>query len=245
MIGIPHPLIYGYLALYYLVLAVLLVVPCLIKQWKRYVIYVSCVSLLFVAHWFLAGIEDSLLLDPLRFAHAMGVALGFVRHLDPQRIVSRLGGLGAMLFVFIGVPTGYQYGKVLLFKLTLPSSIAVADTIHVDQGFKKSCGMVLFQIGSQTQQTIQTNSPADLLSLWRMSDPKYYEWGVTPYQLAGNGAESKDRWLDGVFCAHIDEGLRQEVADAVSSNKAFYARAQNSGVVVIPERNWVAYSYAK
>ena len=244
MIGIPHPLTYVYLALYFMALAVLFAIPCVVKQWKRYVIYVSCVSLSFSANWFFADIGDPFLPDTLRIAHVTGVAVGFVRHLDPQKIVSRLGGLAAMLLVFLGAPVGYQYVKVLLFKLTLPSSIAVIDTVHVDQGFKKSCGMVLFQIGPQTQQTIQANSPADLLNLWRTSDPEYYDWGVTPYQLAGNGAESKDRWLNGIFCAHIDERLRQEVVDAVSSNKAFYARAQDSGVVVIPERNWVAYSYA-
>lgn len=244
MIGIPHPLTYVYLALYFIALAVLFTIPCVIKQWKRYVIYVSCVSLLLVASWFFADIRDPFLPDTLRFAHATGVAVGFVRHLDPQRIVSRLGGMAAMVLIFVGGPVGYQYGKILLFRLTLPRGIEVVDAVHVDQGFKKSCGMAVFQIGHQTQQLIQTSAPADLLNLWRASDTEYFEWGKTPYLLAGSGVEPKDRWLNGIFCAHIDEGQRQEVVDAISSNNAFYARAERSGIVVIPKRKWVAYSYA-
>lgn len=245
MIGIPHPLTYAYLALYFIALAVLFAIPCVIKQWKRYVIYVSCVSLLFVAIWFFADSKDRFLQETLRFAHATGVAVGFVRHLDPQRIISRLGGWAAMLLVFVGGPAGYQYGKVLLFKFSLPSRIEVTDVVHVDQGFRKSCGMAVFQMSPRTQQLVQSSAPAELLNLWRAGDQEYFEWGKTPYQLAGSGVEPKDRWLNGIFCAHINEGRRQEVVDAVSSNSAFYARAESSGIVVMPERNWVVYSYAE
>lgn len=246
MIGIPHPLTYVYLALYLIALVVLFAIPCAIQQWKRYVVYVSCVSLLFVVSWFFADIKDTCLPDTLRFSHVAGVAVGFVvRHLfDPQRILSRLCGLAVMLLIFVGGPAGYQYGKIVLFKRSLPSPIEVADAVHIDRGYKKECGMAVFMISPQTKLLIQTSTPADLLELWRVSDPEYSEWGRTPYQLTGSGVEAKDRWLNGIFCAHADDGQRQEIVDAVNGNDAFYARAENSGIVVIPKRNWLVYSYA-
>jgi hypothetical protein len=146
---------------------------------------------------------------------------------------------------------GFRVWETSWYKGMVPAAIAIKSTVLIDgqSGIREGCGVAIFKLSDSTLARIRSSGLAAVAEAHeaREHPGAYYftfgEWQETPYVSTGDGLTRKDRWLSGLGCADMDEGLRQNIDKATRSRGSFYATREEAGLIVIPALGLVVLSY--
>lgn len=131
----------------------------------------------------------------------------------------------------------------------LPRAIEVDESLFVEDsgGIREGCGAAIYKVDATSLERIRRNG---LDALRGAKQAKWHEvreysdWKETPYvepqvEIVRNG------WLTGMNegCSDIPSHIQRDIAEALRELGSFYATGHESGLLLIPKRGWIIFSY--
>ena len=139
------------------------------------------------------------------------------------------------------------------FKDRIPSELKISETLLVDgdMGGLGWWGVAIFRLQSDTLDKLRATGLQALAGARRSKNKnsisgeyqEYSPWRETPYIETGDGMTLEDRWLGGMVGANMKPELSKSIEKALRSGGSYYAKSNDSGLVVIPSLGLVAYIY--
>jgi hypothetical protein len=152
---------------------------------------------------------------------------------------------------------GWRHFQVKFYQAQLPKDLSVKGVhlLHVEDGLRDGCGVVIFDMSLAMIQALQS-SGLDALKearecrggpLWQAGDIQYTAWQSTPY--VEHDADSTpvardDRWLVGLACGGLDDAWSANIHKALSSPGSYVSKSTSGkgGLIVIPALRVVVLS---
>lgn len=139
------------------------------------------------------------------------------------------------------------------FKDRIPSELKISETLLVDgdMGGLGWWGVAIFRLQGDTLGKLRTTGLQALAGARRSRNPgsingkykEYSPWRETPYIETGDGMTLADRWLGGMVGSNMKPELSKGIENALRTDGSYYAKSNDSGLIVIPSLGIVAYIY--
>ena len=163
----------------------------------------------------------------------------------------------AIILAVVFLYFGYVEFRVWIadgFKDRIPIELKIDETVLVDgdMGGLGWCGVAIFKLQSDTLNNVRNIGLPAFSEASRSRNKnrisgdyqQYSLWRETPYIETGDGLTLQDRWLGGMVCAkNMTSQLKKSFYKALASNGSYYAKSNDSGLVVIPSLEIVAFIY--
>lgn len=162
-----------------------------------------------------------------------------------------LVGVGAVVAL---LTAGWRHFQTRYYLALLPAALAVegVHALHVENGLREGCGVVIYDLTPAMAQAMQSNGIQALAKAregrggWLARHVRYSAWQSTPYaehEADGTALALEDRWLVGLSCSDLGDAWANEINKALSSPGAFVSTSAEGGLIVIPARRVVVLSF--
>ncbi len=151
------------------------------------------------------------------------------------------------ILVIMVVASPYIAYKTLIYfhyKSYLPDAINVSYPISINEegGFREGCGIAIFRLSDSTLEGIESKGVTFLKNATQARGHsgyynKYEPWSETPVpkDWIGDG-----RWL---ICSHLaEEELLLKIVSASKKSGAYYTKAPEAELVIVPSLKLVIFS---
>lgn len=156
--------------------------------------------------------------------------------------------LGLIAAVFLA-RVGWNELEARWYRSLLPAAIEVDGVVSIDgsSGPREGCGAAVFALHPAFVERLRVEGVRALSEAHqaRGETKPYFSFGAwheTPYAPAMPAEQPADSWLSGLDCG-TDDDLHTRIDSALAQPGAYYARAAESGLIVIPSLGWVVLSY--
>jgi hypothetical protein len=167
-----------------------------------------------------------------------------------RRAVKAAAALVVLAVVVIAGRLAWSRAQAHWYEGQLPEQIHIGGMVHsgVMQALIDGCGAVVFTMGDDTVQALRRDGLRALQGAGQARAHKaprdaYGPWQATPHRPTGDGMTTADRWLLGLNCADLPADLGDTIEQALAGEGAFYATRPESGLILIPTRRLVVFSF--
>jgi hypothetical protein len=151
--------------------------------------------------------------------------------------------------VIVGFVAAYAYYEEQWYRGKIAPLIDIDEPVFTSSpaGFRGGCGVGVFKLSSEARTEILQRGMREAGEVVRNSSATTVGiggWQKTPFVTAGDETSLKYRWLVGLACANMSLVLQKAVHSALSEPGSYTTTMGDEGVIVLPEKGLVVFSFS-